>query len=78
MVLCPEVQRKAQEELDSELQGALPTLEDRERLPYTTALVKEVFRWHPVTTLGAHFRDVSCAVSNADDVLSYSPCPDGG
>ncbi|KZV72777.1 cytochrome P450 [Peniophora sp. CONT] len=51
MVLYPEAQRKAQEELDRVLRGALPTLSDRESLPYTMALVKEVFRWHPVTTL---------------------------
>ena len=52
MVLVPEVQKNAQRELDAVLQGALPTLADQGRLPYTMALVKEVFRWHPVTTLG--------------------------
>ncbi|VDB88744.1 unnamed protein product [Peniophora sp. CBMAI 1063] len=51
MLLYPEAQTKAHEEIDRVLQGALPTLQDRERLPYTMALVKEVFRWHPVTTL---------------------------
>ncbi|VDC07365.1 unnamed protein product [Peniophora sp. CBMAI 1063] len=52
MALYPDVQKKAQHELDSVLCGALPTLVDRTRLPYTTALVSEVFRWHPAVPLG--------------------------
>jgi len=52
MVNYPEVQRKAQEELDRVLQGRLPQLGDEADLPYTTAVVKEVLRWHPVTPLG--------------------------
>ncbi|KZV63206.1 cytochrome P450 [Peniophora sp. CONT] len=51
MALYPGVQKKAQKELDDVLGGTLPTLADRERLPYLDALVKEVFRWHPVTAL---------------------------
>jgi Cytochrome P450 len=45
MVLYPDVQRKAQRELD-EVIGAdeLPTFEDRERLPYLNALCKEIQR----------------------------------
>lgn len=46
MVLYPEVQIKAQIELDAfiEEEGRLPTLNDRARLPYVEALVTEVFR----------------------------------
>ncbi|KZV72772.1 cytochrome P450 [Peniophora sp. CONT] len=51
MALYPEVQKKAHAELDEILGGALPTFADRDALPYTLALVKEVFRWHPVTAL---------------------------
>ena len=53
MVLFPEVQRKAQKELD-EVVGScrLPEYEDRENLPYINALCKEVLRWHPVLPLG--------------------------
>ncbi|KAF8518587.1 cytochrome P450 [Gautieria morchelliformis] len=53
MRLFPEVQRKAQEELD-EVVGLsrLPEYEDRENLPYINALCKEVIRWHPVLPLG--------------------------
>lgn len=52
MAMYPGAQVKAQKELDDVLGGALPTISDREKLPYLNALVKEVFRWHPVTTLG--------------------------
>ena len=52
MALYPQVQKKAQDELDMVLGGALPTFSDQGSLPYTTALVKEVFRWYPVTSLG--------------------------
>jgi cytochrome P450 len=49
MLLFPEAQEKAQEELDKVVGlGRLPEYEDRERLPYTNALCKEVLRWHPV------------------------------
>ena len=30
----------------------LPTLADREKLPYIEALVKETLRWHPVAPMG--------------------------
>lgn len=52
MVLHPEVQRKAQEELDRVLGGALPNFSHRESLPYIEAIVKEVLRWLPVTPSG--------------------------
>jgi cytochrome P450 len=54
MTLHPDAQRKAQAELDVVIgSDSLPTLEDRSRLPYVNALVKEVFRWQPVTPLGS-------------------------
>ena len=53
MTLFPEAQRTAQAELDSVIGGdRLPTLRDREELPYMEALVKEVLRWQPVTPIG--------------------------
>ncbi|OOF97574.1 hypothetical protein ASPCADRAFT_129254 [Aspergillus carbonarius ITEM 5010] len=52
MALFPEVQRKAQEELDAVVgTNRLPQYEDREQLPYINALVKEVLRWHPVVPM---------------------------
>ncbi len=53
MVLNPEVQKKAQEELDFVLGGdRLPTYNDMDDLPYITALCKEVVRYHPVAPIG--------------------------
>ncbi len=54
MVLHPEAQRKAQEELDAVIGDRLPTFEDREQLPYVRALLKEVTRWQPVTPMGKY------------------------
>ncbi|KAF8676623.1 cytochrome P450 family [Rhizoctonia solani] len=49
MVLNPDVQLKAQKELDTVLgPTSLPTMSDRERLPYMRKLIQEVLRWQPV------------------------------
>lgn len=53
MTLYPEVQVKAQDEIDRVLGPCrLPTVADRSRLPYIDAVVKEVLRWHPVGPMG--------------------------
>ena len=53
MMAYPEVQQRAQEEIDQIVGGErLPRVEDRENLPYVDALVKEVFRFHPIAPLG--------------------------
>lgn len=52
MALFPDVQRKAQEELDRVLgPDHLPKIADRPHLPYIEAVVKEVLRWHPVAPM---------------------------
>ncbi|KIJ28554.1 hypothetical protein M422DRAFT_235598 [Sphaerobolus stellatus SS14] len=52
MVMFPETQKKAQEELDKVIgQGRLPQFEDRSELPYIHALVKEVLRYFVITPL---------------------------
>ncbi|KAF8512711.1 cytochrome P450 [Gautieria morchelliformis] len=56
MVLFPEAQHKAQEELDGVVGNRLPEYEDRESLPYVNALCKEVLRWHPIFPLGVPHR----------------------
>ncbi|KIJ32790.1 hypothetical protein M422DRAFT_265423 [Sphaerobolus stellatus SS14] len=49
MALFPEVQKKAQQELDSVLGGIrLVEFEDEPELPYISAMVKETLRWHPL------------------------------
>ncbi|CCO35866.1 O-methylsterigmatocystin oxidoreductase Short=OMST oxidoreductase [Rhizoctonia solani AG-1 IB] len=49
MALYPRVQEKAQRELDMVLgSGVMPTIGDRDRLPYINNIVLEVLRWPPV------------------------------
>lgn len=53
MVVYPEVQRKAQMEIDQVIgTDRLPGFQDRQNLPYIDAMVKEVLRWHPVAPMG--------------------------
>ena len=53
MSLYPEVQRKAQAELDRVVgPGRLPDFADLDSLVYIQAIVKESIRWHTVTPLG--------------------------
>ena len=52
MTLYPEVQRKAQAEIDRVTGNTrLPVYSDEDSLPYIQAMLKEVLRWHPVTPL---------------------------
>ncbi|KAK2735942.1 hypothetical protein FQN55_001906 [Onygenales sp. PD_40] len=53
MVMFPDVQRKAQEEIDRVVgTDRLPSFEDRDKLPYINALVKEALRWWPIAPMG--------------------------
>lgn len=53
MLLFPDCQAKAQEEIDRVIgTERLPTFDDRDRLPYVNNLISEVMRWQPVTPLG--------------------------
>ncbi|KAJ6257386.1 Cytochrome P450 monooxygenase CLM2 [Drechslerella dactyloides] len=53
MMLYPEMQQKAWEEIDRVVGGdRLPGFDDRENLPYIEALVKETFRWVPTVPMG--------------------------
>ncbi|KAJ7251336.1 cytochrome P450 [Mycena rebaudengoi] len=53
MLANPEVQKRAQEEIDAVVhEGHLPSFEDEESLPYVSAIVKEVLRWKPVGPIG--------------------------
>lgn len=72
MTLFPDVQRKAQEEIDRVVgSGRLPGFQDRENLPYIDAIVKEVLRWHPVAPMSlAH-------VTTEDDICEGYLIPKG-
>lgn len=61
LTIHPEVQDRAQAEVDmvlgvnaATLEGPhqLPTLSDRANMPYLEALICEVYRWNPVVPLG--------------------------
>ncbi|OSD00652.1 cytochrome P450 [Trametes coccinea BRFM310] len=53
MMVYPEVQKKAQAELDQVVgRDRLPTFEDRAQLPYVSKVVKESLRWKAVSPLG--------------------------
>ncbi|KAJ3908145.1 cytochrome P450 [Lentinula edodes] len=57
MVLYPNAQRIAQEELDRVIgPDRLPTFDDYEHLPYIRATVKEILRWRGVAPLGLPHR----------------------
>jgi cytochrome P450 len=49
MALFPEALKKAQAEIDAVIGNErLPSFADRDQLPYTNALAKEVLRWNSV------------------------------
>ncbi|THU82305.1 cytochrome P450, partial [Dendrothele bispora CBS 962.96] len=72
LAIHPEVQKRAQKELDDVLGGtSLPDFNDYSRLPYVTALVNEVFRCYPVTPFAVYH------VSTQDDVYNGYEIPKG-
>ncbi|KAH7883314.1 cytochrome P450 [Phlebopus sp. FC_14] len=53
MVLYPEVQKRAQAEIDKVVgRDRLPNFDDRSSLPYVEAVLKEILRFYPVAPLG--------------------------
>ncbi|KAL5481175.1 hypothetical protein ACEPAI_10116 [Sanghuangporus weigelae] len=72
MMMYPEIQRKAQEEIDRVIgSDRLPSFKDRDDLPYVDAVVKEVLRWHPVGPMGLPH------MSTEDDVYEGYFIPKG-
>lgn len=68
----PEVQRKAQAQIDSVIgPDRLPDFSDRDQLPYVDAIVWECLRWNPSLPLGvAHY-------TTEDDVYEGYYIPKG-
>ncbi|OCH86923.1 cytochrome P450 [Obba rivulosa] len=55
MTLFPDKQKFAQAEIDAVIgTGRLPTIEDRDSLPYVDAVVKETMRWQPAVHMDKH------------------------
>lgn len=52
MMRYPEVQQKAQKELDSVVgRDRIPSFKDRDSLPYIECIVREILRWRPIVPL---------------------------
>ncbi|KAF9223390.1 cytochrome P450 [Gyrodon lividus] len=67
MVLNPEVQERAQAEIDSVIGTVrLPVFEDRPSLPYVEAVLRETLRWHPAVPLS-----IPHATTSADVYEGY-------
>jgi len=56
MARYPEIQAKAQAEMDKVVGDRLPTYNDKDSLPYLNAVVLETLRWHPVGPNGVPHR----------------------
>jgi len=55
MTIYPEIFKKAQAEVDAVVGlDRLPTMEDRDQLPYVNAICKELLRWHVVVPIPPH------------------------
>jgi hypothetical protein len=53
MITFPDVQKKAQSEIDRVIgSDRLPNYDDQLSLPYVTAVLREVVRWKPLVPLG--------------------------
>ncbi|GBE89573.1 hypothetical protein SCP_1602360 [Sparassis crispa] len=65
MLLFPEVQCKAQAEIDRVIgPGRLPDFSDREALPFVECILQETVRWHPVAPQGIAHRTVDDDIYN--------------
>jgi cytochrome P450 len=65
MLVYPDVQRKAQTEIDQVIgHHRLPEIDDASQLPYVQGVVNECLRWLPVTPIGLlslpHKRGTPC------------------
>jgi cytochrome P450 len=57
MTIYPDVQARAQAELDAVIgRDRLPTFADFDKLPYIQAMTKEALRWRPVDPIGLPHR----------------------
>ncbi|KAG2134904.1 cytochrome P450 [Suillus bovinus] len=72
MVLYPDVQKRAQAEINSVVgRERLPTFEDKASLPYIEAVVRETLRWEPIVPLGVPH------ATSSDDVYDGYFIPKG-
>ncbi len=68
MLVWPEVQKKAQDEIDRVVgKDRMPAIEDYPNLPYIRCCIKESVRWMPTVILG-----VPHAAIKADTYMGYT------
>lgn len=73
MVLHPELQAKAQAEINRVVgKDRLPSFDDRPALPYLDAILRETLRWYPVGPLGTY--TTSLFLTSPDGVFRRSTC----
>ncbi|KAG1899853.1 cytochrome P450 [Suillus fuscotomentosus] len=71
MVSYPDVQKRAQAEIDSVVgRDRLPTFEDRTSLPYIESVLRETLRWQPVGPFALH-------ATSSDDIYNGYFIPKG-
>ncbi|EJD37712.1 cytochrome P450 [Auricularia subglabra TFB-10046 SS5] len=72
MALHPDIQTRAQRDVDLVTGGErLPTIADRDQLPYLDAIIKELLRWHSIVNLALPH------VATEDDTLRGYDIPKG-
>ncbi len=72
MISNPDIQARAQHEIDSVTGGdRLVEYSDHDSLPYLEAILREVIRWRPITPLGLPH------ANNAEDVYREFYIPKG-
>lgn len=80
----PEAEAKLHQELQAVLQGRNPTIQDLEKLPYTSAIVKESMRLYPPVallgresikdvTVGDYLIPTGCVIIISQWVMHHSP-----
>ncbi|KDR77596.1 hypothetical protein GALMADRAFT_245744 [Galerina marginata CBS 339.88] len=62
MALHPEIQKRAQDDIDSISPNRLPVLDDFKSLPFIRSIVKETLRWGPVSPMGLPHRVIEADI----------------
>ena len=76
MVVYPDVQKKCQEELDRVIgRSRMPTMRDKESLPYIRATVRELLRWRATVPLGEYLPNVNHFIQCIDQRQGYHTPP---
>lgn len=79
MLRFPEVQKKAQAEIDAVIgTNRLPRVSDRPSLPYIRSVVTEVYRWLPAVPLGMTLCCPSRGRTRTDNNTRYPTFPQTG